>query len=346
MIPHSRPTLPPQALSAVQNALRATRLSQGPEVKKLEAQLETLYPDCSAVCVASGTAALYLALQALHLPAGAELILPSYTCNALYAAAAHAGLKPVCADIGPAIPVLTPESVQAVRTPQTAAVILPHTFGFYADAEAVRQATGLPVIEDCAQALGIHQQPGTAFQGELAVLSFFATKLIPGCEGGAVMVRNPETAAELRRLRDCDEAAPDPRAFNFKMSDLHAALIGSTLQQLNQTIAVRNTLAETFDRELSTGPLPGRATHQPVCFRYVLHHPALEADALGEAFEARGIQARRPIWQPLHTTLGGTCPETEHRHRHLISLPLYPALTATERAHIIRTAKELFDAAH
>jgi dTDP-4-amino-4,6-dideoxygalactose transaminase len=344
MIPHARPVLTDTHTQAVLTALRHCQLSQGPQVATLEKTLTERYPDRRAVAVSSGTAALYVALTLLDLPAGSDVIIPSYTCNALFCAVSHAGLKPVCADVGEGTVVITAQTVKEKITANTGAIIAPHTFGVRAPIEQI-QALGLPVIEDCAQALGGHNPDGTLLgsTGDLAVLSFYATKPIPGGEGGVVLLPS-EWEQRARALRDCDEAEPDPRAFNFKMSDIHAALINSTLAGLETMRERRNRLADRFDARFGNVALHQRLnnseTPQTLCFRYLIQ-TSLHAATLIAKFEACGIQARRPIWKPLHLSTGETCPNTDILNQTLTSVPLFPDLTESEIEEILASGQKI-----
>jgi dTDP-4-amino-4,6-dideoxygalactose transaminase len=344
MIPHARPVLTDTHMQAVLSALKNCQLSQGPQVATLEKTLTERYPDRRAVAVSSGTAALYVALTLLDLPTGSEVIIPAYTCNALFCAVSHAGLKPVCADVGEGSVVITAETVQQKITAKTSAIIAPHTFGVRAPIEQI-QALGFPVIEDCAQALGGRNPDGTPLgsTGDLAVLSFYATKPIPGGEGGIVLLPAAQEK-RARALRDCDEADPDPRAFNFKMSDIHAALINSTLAGLEPMCAIRNRLADRFDPVFGNTALhqtlSTSATPQALCFRYLIRTD-IPAETLIEKFEALGIHARRPIWKPLHLSSGESCPRTDKLHQALASVPLFPDLTESEIEEILASGQKI-----
>lgn len=344
MIPHSRPMLQEANIRAVEAALRDRCLSQGPQGIALETAINELYPTRSAVAVSSGTAALYIALTLLELPLGGEVIIPSYTCNSLFSAVSHAGLTPVCADVDENSAVLSAKTVQMRVTKKTVAVIVPHTFGIRAPISQIR-ALGFPVIEDCAQCLGGRNADGNLLgsDGDLAVLSFFATKPIAGGEGGTILMPD-HLVGRARRLRDCDESDPDPLAFNFKMSDIHAALIRSTLTELAPMSSTRNQLATRFDHIFGSTALhlnlAQSETPQALCFRYLIQTTDT-ADALLKKFAATGICARRPIWKPLHLTTGDLCPNTDRFNHAFVSIPLFPGLDETEIDHILHTSQAI-----
>jgi len=361
MIPHSRPHVSAGEIAAVARALEAGHISQGEEVARLESDLSAMFGGAEAVAVSSGTAALCLALAALGLRKGGKVIIPSYTCRSLYAAVAHAGGNALCADTGPSGVCITPETVTPLLKRGARAVIVPHMFGFTADAKGIA-GLGLPVIEDCAQAAGGLYPGGDLLgtAGDISVLSFYATKLLPAGEGGACITRRKKLADTIRRLRNCDESPLDPRAFNFKMGDLNAALARAVLKALKQANAKRLEMAQLYDKAFGAHTFRIRAeAPQAVCFRYLLDlSPASrdasckgnmqhEADKLVKTFIVMalkaGITCRRPVWEPLHYALGGRCPQSERRHNTLVSIPAYPGLSAAELGRICRTIQGILD---
>ncbi|MBN1674496.1 MAG: DegT/DnrJ/EryC1/StrS aminotransferase family protein [Kiritimatiellae bacterium] len=342
MIPHSRPRVDDEDLRAVARALEAGHLSQGEEVARLEADLSAFFDGMEAVVVGSGTAALYLALVASGLLPGEKVVIPSYTCNSLYAAAVHAGGSPVCVDCAEDGLSVGPQNVGGLLDGEVRAVIAPHTCGFLADVEGIA-ALGRPVIEDCAQAVGGYYADGSRVgtKGDVAVLSFYATKLLPAGEGGACLTRNRNIAGTIRDLRNCDERPLDARAFNFKMGDLNAALARAKLQKLPIHVEERARIAEKYDEAFGNSAFRTRAEQkQAVCFRYVVETDSRVTDFLEKAKE-RGILCRRPLWRPLHHALGGICPRTEWLESRLASVPLYPGLTEEEIGVICGTLPRL-----
>lgn len=340
-IAHCVPDVPAEAFEAVAEVLRQRQLSAGVEVSRLEALLAEAHGGAEVVAVASGTAALYLALKALGVGPGQQVAMPSYTCNSLYAAVAHAGAAPLCADCGPGQLVLTPETLAAVLTPAVSAAIVPHTFGFPADIAAMRRH-GLPVIEDCAHAAGGRAPDGRLLGtlGDIGVLSFFATKLLPAGEGGACITSDAALAATLRRLRNCDEQALDPRAFNFKLNDLCATLARVQWQHLQAQLSLREQQAVRYDGCLAPWSLRAHCpVPQRACFRYLVL--AEDAAAFIAAAGAAGVTCRRPVFRPLHLTLGGPCPRAEALQRRLVSLPFRPALSAAEERRVCDTTRGL-----
>ncbi|MBU4212192.1 MAG: DegT/DnrJ/EryC1/StrS aminotransferase family protein [Verrucomicrobia bacterium] len=396
IISHSRPYLEDREIAAVVQALRAGHLAQGEEVALLERDLSALFDAgrsppkryaraSEVVVVSSGTAALYLALVALGAQKGKKVIIPSYTCRSLYAAVAHAGATPICADTGKDSVCITPSSVSPLLDDTVGAVIVPHMFGYRADIDAFL-ALGCPVIEDCAQSAGGRHADGALLgsKGHIAVLSFYGTKLLPAGEGGACVTRRKELAETIRLLRNCDERPLNPCAFNFKMGDLNAALARAKLQSLPAMNERRAFLAQRYDEAFGEKSFRKKsADPQAVCFRYLVELPSRAArdkracqvyqagsmalspsrspgrsapaergrmaahgkgkdlkSFLKQALEA-GIMCRRPVWEPLHSALGGKCPRTEQLQDTLVSVPLYPGLSEDEVEKICTTLPKM-----
>lgn len=326
LIPHARPQVSDAEIEAVVGALRSGRLAQGEEVAQLEHAVSEWFDGAHVVAVASGTAALALSLRALDISSGGPVVVPSYTCNSLYAAVSAAGGEARCADTDAGSPCLAPAGVEE-RASGAEAAIVPHTFGYLADIDGVR-ALRLPVIEDCAHAFGGLHEDGTRIgsKGDIAIVSFYATKMVPAGEGGLCITRRGEWADRIRRLRNCDESPLDPNAFNYKMSDIHAALARARLARLANDVDERHQLARRYDDAFGEWSHRARTTgEQAVCYRYLVL-PAGVPDQFMEAALAGGITCRRPVFHPLHTSLGGSCPHTDRFHESVVSIPFYPGL--------------------
>jgi len=340
VIPHSRPSLGEGEAEAVAAVLRSGYLAQGPEVAAFEAEVAARMGLRGGVAISSGTAALHLALLALPAGAGDGVVLPSYTCGALLHAVRLAGAEPILADVDPATGGLDPEAARRARTSRCRALILVHPFGWPADVEALR-SLGVPIIEDCAQALGATAgaRP-VGSRGEAAVCSFYATKLIATGEGGMLLSDRPEVLTLARDLRSYDEA-PDARLrFNYKMTDLQAAVGRVQLSRLTEFLARRTAIAAAYRRALADAPValppevPGR-----IYYRFVVRVPGGAGAAL-EAFARQGIACRRPVHTPLHRLLGRDgFPGAEEAWRTSLSLPCSPALTDGEVSRVAEAAR-------
>lgn len=291
MIPHSRPSITDDDAERVARVVRSGQLAQGPEVAALERELAARLRVEDAAVVASGTAALELALAALGVGAGDEVLIPTYVCDALHHAVRRAGAAPVLVDADPATHSLSAKDALARRTRRTRAVIVPHAFGLAADLEPFR-ALQVPVIEDCAQALGAELEDGrpVGAGGALAVCSFYATKMIAAGEGGAV-VGPAALVARVREARDYDERETLAPRTNAKLTDMAAALARGQLARLDAFVARRRALAARYRARLAGVParLPAEAGPRHVYHRFVI---GLDRDpgAVAAALAARGVQ--------------------------------------------------------
>jgi perosamine synthetase len=337
LIPHSRPTISQAEIKKVIYALRKGFLSQGPEVAALEKEIAKIYKGSEVIVVSSGTAALYLSLIALGITPINKVIIPSYTCNSLYSSVNLAGANAVCADVAQSSVNIDKNTILPLLSKEVKAVIVPHMFGFLANITSIKKL-GLPVIEDCAQAVGGRYPDGTLLgsKGDIAILSFFATKLIPAGEGGACITRNHKAAEIIRQLRDCDKKLPHDKAFNFKMTDISASLARAKLKNLESNVRQRSKIAKEFDKVFGMSSFRSRsATPQVVCFRYLVSLRNNIESFLRKA-QAAGITCSKPTWLALHHSIGGYCPNAEKLERTLVSVPLYPGLTKTEIERICR----------
>jgi perosamine synthetase len=331
LIPHSRPHVSEDDVEAVARVVRRGQLAQGPEVEAFEREVAGRVGVPAAAAVASGTAALELALRALDVGPGADVIVPSYACDALHHAVTRCGARPVLADADPSTLTLSATDARRCLGPRTGAVIVPHAFGLAIDLGPFEDL-GVPIIEDCAQALGARVGARAAGSlGRLAVCSFYATKLLATGEGG--MVLGPgDLIARVRDGRDYDEREDLVPRSNAKLTDMQAALGRSQLRRLDDFIARRRAIAAEYRRRLAAvpcvPPADGGAAH--VYHRFVVRVERPVSDVL-EAMRARGVTARRPVFRPLHRALGLVgYGESERLWNACVSVPCYPALTDDE----------------
>lgn len=311
--------------------IRRGWVAQGPEVAAFERELATRLGTADAAAVASGSAALELALRALDVGPGHEVVIPSYVCDALHHAVRRVGAVPVLADADPATLSLSAKDAGTRLTPRTRALIVPHAFGLAVDL-APFLALGVPVIEDCAQALGARSDSGPVGSGgALAVCSFYATKLLTTGEGGAVA--GPERLlARVRDLRDYDQREDLTPRLNAKLTDLAAALGRSQLARFDAFVARRRAIAARYRARLAGAPcaLPPDGGPRHVFHRFVVESDRAPADVQA-ALEARGVAARRPVFRPAHRALQlGGFPEADRLWRRALSIPCYPTLADVE----------------
>jgi dTDP-4-amino-4,6-dideoxygalactose transaminase len=342
MIPHSRPTLSDADAECVARVVRGGQLAQGPEVAGLERELAARLGVAAAAAVSSGSAALELALRALDVGPGHEVIIPTFACDAVYHAVTRCGATPVLADADPETLGLSPADAGRRRTARTRAAIVVHPFGLAVDVGAF-QSLGVALVEDCAQTLGATlggHRVGT--RGGLAVCSFYATKLLTTGEGGAV-AGPADLVARARDARDYDERTELTPRFNYKMTDMQAALGRSQLARLDAFIARRRAIAARYRAGLSRAPrcrVPADAGERHVYHRFVVAVDRPLEPVLAH-LERRGVAARRPVFRPIHRALGlSGFPDADQLWSQCLSLPCYPLLTDAEVDRVVTALAE------
>lgn len=336
MIPHSRPTLGYREQEAVSRIIASKQIAAGEITQAFEADVAGYVGRAHAAAVSSGTAGLHLTLLAMGVGPGHEVVIPSYVCSALIHAVSYVGATPVLADISPQTGTLDPDDVIRRRSRRTRAVIVPHLFGQMTELAPFLDMD-IPVIEDCAQSIGGTQSGRKAGGiGRAAVFSFYATKVITTGEGGMVVTDDADLIETIRDLRDYDGKTPHRLRFNYKMTDMAAAMGRVQLDKLDNLIETRRSIARRYDAafvNLAVDLPPSDPGH--IYYRYVLRS-SKPADAVIKRLRAAGIMAARPIHTPLHQLLGQEgFPHTEAAHRQSISIPIYPSLTPSAIMRII-----------
>jgi len=240
---------------------------------------------------------------------------------------------------------LDPEDARARLSSRTRAVIVVHLFGHPAELDGVRKI-GVPVIEDCAQALGARWrgQPVGGF-GDISVFSFYATKVISTGEGGMACTSSAELLERMRARREYDNRDKYEVRYNYKMSDVQASLGLAQLARLAEGLARRCSLAARYDAALAhlgVGLPPRREGCEPIFYRYVIRTE--DPARLAAEFAARAIACKRPVFRPLHHYLDGCGPElagAERIYSEALSLPLYPALSDEQALQVLEAARAI-----
>jgi len=341
-IPHSCPTISSRDIKAVSAVLKSGHIAQGKKVAEFERELTRFLKAKQAVATNSGTSALHLSLLALGVGRGDQVIVPSFVCSALLHAVLYTGARPVVADVDEHDFNISAGDVRKKITSKTKAVIVPHMFGCPADVKALKKI-GIPIIEDCAQAIGakyLGRKVGTL--GDLSIFSFYATKVLTTAEGGMVISSNLFWLNKIKDLREYDKKNDFRLRFNYKMSDLQAALGISQLSQLPQWIERRRKIAEMYHRAFSGlgWALPEEEKgHYHIYYRYVVRL-GKQSGRLIEKLRHGGIQCSLPVSKPLHRYFGkGACPVSDELMTTTCSIPIYPTLTNKQVAFVIRSIK-------
>ena len=343
MIPHNRPTLDLQDAASVQQVLRGGQIAMGPRVSAFEAAFAARQ-GVPAAAVSSGTAALHLSLLALGVKKGDEVIIPTHVCTALLNVVHYVGATPVLADADLADANISAADVHNKITRRTRAVIVPHMFGFPADLAPLLRP-GVPVIEDGAQALGArYAGKPVGSWGRISAFSFYATKIMATGEGGMVASRDEVLVARVRDLLSYDHKADYKVRFNYKLTDVAAALGLSQLKKLNGFISRRNKIAAFYDESLKGIPciLPMKQVRrEPVYYRYVIRVQG-GADKFTAAMKAKGVCCERPLFRPLHQYLKQRgFPVSDQWMKEAVSLPVYPSMTQDDVSRVVRGVRAL-----
>jgi dTDP-4-amino-4,6-dideoxygalactose transaminase len=327
LIPHSRPTVGSEEERAAVRVLRSGMLGGGSEVVRFERELEAFVGRGRATAVHTGSAALHLALLGLGVGPGDRVLLPSYTCAAVLNAVRYTGAEGVLADVDPETGNLDPDDVRRRLRAGTKAIIAPHLLGRPAPVRELR-ALGVPVVEDCAMALGAD----VGREGEVSVYSFYATKMIATGHGGAVVARDRAIVRRIADLVEYDNREDYRVRHNYRMSALVAAVGRAQLAKVPDFVKRRRRIAEYYYGTLELGePPPGH-----VFYRFVLRTGPVERFVRFMA--SRGIECKRPVFRPLHRYFGspsGDYPGAEERHRNWSSIPLYPSLRKEELERVV-----------
>jgi len=333
--------------AAVERVLKGGRYVLGPEVEAFEAEFAAYLGIGHAVGVANGTDAIELALRAAGIGPGNEVITVAHTAAATVCGIERSGARPVFVDIRADDYTIDPRAIPAAITPRTRAVLAVHLYGQPArvkELRAVADRKKLLLIEDCAQAHGARSggRPVGTY-GDVAAFSFYPTKNLGAFgDGGAVVTADAALAARVRRLRNYGQVDryrhEDAGGFNSRLDELQAALLRVGLRRLDADNAVRQRLA---DRYLSRLRVPALPCSMPgtdhVYHLFVVRHP--DRDGFREGLRRRGVETlvHYPIpvhLQPAYAHLGGRpgdLPESERAAREVVSLPLYPGLTAEQQ---------------
>jgi dTDP-4-amino-4,6-dideoxygalactose transaminase len=373
MIPVIRPLLGAEEAEAAAEAVASGWVAQGPRVAEFEAAFARSTGSGHAVAVSSCTAGLHLALIAAGVGAGDEVVVPSLSFIATANAARYVGAQAVFADVDPATLNLTPATVEPLLTERTRAVILVDQAGVPADLDAMRalcDPRGITVVEDAACAAGAtyRGEPAGA-RASIAAFSFHPRKLLTTGEGGMIITPDPDLAARMRRLREhgMSVSAAERHAgrqpvierylevgYNYRMTDIQAAIGLVQLGRLGDIIARRRELAQRYQQLLGqipgvkmiADPAYGTTNFQSFWVALPEDFPMTRNELLQHLASA-GISARRGIMaahlEPAYADYPHVdLPATERLSSSSVILPLFHQLTRDEQDQVISA---MFDAA-
>jgi dTDP-4-amino-4,6-dideoxygalactose transaminase len=330
--------------AAALGVLRSGRVILGPNVKAFEEEAAAYIGAAEAVGVGNGTDGLTIALMALGVGAGDEVITTPFTFYATAEAIVQAGATPVFVDIEPDTLNMNPRLIDAAVTPRTKAIVPVDLFGLPADADAIRKVAnqhGLKVVEDACQAFGATYKGRRAGSlGDAAVFSFFPTKNL-GAFGDGGLVLAPEAARAAHRPRQLrvpgskDKKVFEHVGFNSRLDEVQAALLRVQLTAVDEWNTRRQQVAAWYDHylpaEVQRPAVPEGSTH--VYHLYVIRHP--RRDAVAAALKERHIDCAvyysTPLQlQPVFAAMGhkaGDFPATDAAAAQNLALPMHPNLT-------------------
>lgn len=342
LIPHSKPTLGNKETRVVSEVIASGHIAQGQIVSLFEQSVAQEIGVKGAVACSSGTAGLHLVLLAMDIGAGDEVIFPSYVCSALLNAVRYVKATPVLAEADPRTHNIDPGDVKKRLSGNTKAIIVPHLFGLPADLSALT-SFGVPVIEDCAQAVGARYKGGKvgAF-GHAAILSFYATKVMTTGEGGMVVSNSRDLLGRVRDLREYDRKKSLTVRYNYKMTDMQAAMGLCQLEQLPKFIRIRKKIARDYYTAFEKFPvdLPLRDKGH-IYYRYII---GMREDVKPkiDALEGKGIMCAMPVYMPIHRYLKQSgYPVTEKIWKGSLSIPIYPSLKEEDLRRIVYEVSDL-----
>jgi dTDP-4-amino-4,6-dideoxygalactose transaminase len=365
MIPVMKPWLGQEEAEAAAQAVASGWVAQGPRVREFEEAFAAAIGTPHAVAVSSCTAALHLALIASGIGPGDEVVVPSLSFIATANAVRYVGAQPIFADVDLATQNLTPETVEPYLTDRTRAVILVDQAGVPADLDAMRALCDplqVTVIEDAACAVGSTYRGRPVGAGAaLAAFSFHPRKLLTTGEGGMLTTSDGSIATRLRRLREhgMDISAAERHrsrqpviehyievGFNFRMTDIQAAIGLVQLRKLPQMVARRRVLAQRY-QELLSG-IPGLLTADDPPYGQTNYQSfwillpegsTVGRDELMRLMADVGISVRRGIMaahlEPAYAGATPCLPVTERLTGHSLILPLFHDMTQAEQEHVV-----------
>jgi perosamine synthetase len=360
-IPWSKPFFGAEEERAVVDAVRSGWLTMGPRTRAFEAGIGRLLGVEHAVATSSGTAALDVALGALGVGPGDEVIVPAFTYVATVNAVAYQGATPVMVDVEPATLNLDPAAVRAALGPRTRAIVAIDYGGCPADydaLEALARDAGVLLLQDAAHSLGgRHRGRGPGRFGAGATLSFHVSKLITAVEGGMIVTNDAAVAERARTLRNQGEPPGAKYAFtmvghNYRLSDLHAAIGLAQLEKLPHLLARRREVAGWYRRALADVaqarllPEPPGVEHAYFLFS-VLLPDARVRDRTAAALADAGVETRicwpHPVYrQPAYAERAlprSACPVAEDAAARVLSLPIHAGLARDDVDAIATTVR-------
>jgi len=356
MIPISKPFIGEAEKQAVLEVLDSGMLVQGPRTAKLEEKFAAVCGTQHAIATSSGTTALHTALLAHGIGPGDEVITTPFTFIASVNGIIYTGARPVFVDIEEDTFNINPALIEAAITPRTKAILPVHLYGYPCDMDAILDIArrhNLVVIEDAAQAIGATYQGQPVGSFGLGCFSLYATKNVMCGEGGMITTNDDAIAGQCRMMRNHGMKRRyyhDMLGYNFRMTDLHAAIGLAQMERLAEFTAKRRANAAYFNAHITSVVTPKvREGYGHVWHQYTIRvDHGRDRDAAVKQLNAAGIGTG--IFYPLPAHQQGyvreivgevSLPVAEQLAQEVISLPVHPALTLAELDKIVSEVNKL-----
>jgi perosamine synthetase len=363
-IPLMVPDIQEADISEVNRVLRSGMLVQGAEVEQLEKRIAGVAGTPLAAAVTNGTATLHLALLALGIGKGDEVIVPAFSYIATANVVELVGAKPVFVDVLLASFNIDTDKIEEAITPRTKAIIPVHEFGLACDITRVMEIArkhGLYVIEDAACALGAAEN-GQAVGGfgDAASFSFHPRKAITSGEGGVLVSKSDGLIKKVKELRNHGIEMINGRmefvsaGYNCRLTDFQAALINSQLDRLGKIIAYKQELAGVYAAELNSSwitvpHVPANKHHTWQTFHIILSDEInrdraidwLKLNGVGSNYGAQCMPAQAYFSEKYHYDCGSLFPNAMKAYRQGLAIPLYDRLSAEQIKHISQTLNKI-----
>jgi perosamine synthetase len=350
-IPLARPEVGAREEELMLEVLRSRRLSLGPTGERFEREFASWLGVEDAVAVSSGTTALHLGVRALGWGSGDEVLTSPFSFVASANCLLYEGARPVFCDVDPLTLNLDPATVEAAAGERAKGILPVHIFGYPAampELEAIASRHGLGILEDACEALGAVDSEGRVVgsRGNLATFAFYANKQMTTGEGGMIVPAGAELAPLLRSERNQGRAADmgwldhGGLGFNYRLSDLAAALGVAQIEQLDSLLSRRDAVASLYEQRLAglegvEAPIAGRGEERRSWFVYVVRlADEVDRDATVARLADRGIASKAYLpcihLFPHLRELGyreGQFPVAEAASAHSLALPFFPAMS-------------------
>lgn len=362
-IPMSAPDITEEDVQAVVEVVRSGRLALGPKTEEFERLVADYIGVKHAVAVSSGTAALHLIVKALGIGPGDKVLVPSFTFVASANVILYEGATPVFVDIEPETYNLDPEDLKRKLTPRTKAIMVVDVFGHPAEWDeilSIAEKHNLKVIDDSCEAIGAEYKGRKLGQfGDAAAFAFYPNKQMTTGEGGVIVTNNDEIARLCRSLRNQGRGEMgswlehERLGYNYRMTEMSAALGVSQLKRIETLLAKRERVAQMYTERLSELELVRPPVVRPYVrmswFVYVVTlAKGLHRDPVMKALEKKGIPSRgyfspvhlQPYIRELLKIREGMLPVTESVAQRTIALPFHSNLSPAEIDIVVEALKE------